>query len=270
MKPIYREIEKHLFIYFLFVKNCLASQMEYRINFITGIAMECGYLIVKIMYVVVIYRSGKTIHGLSPDAMLLFIGTFVIVTGFYAGLFMMNFFQMREQIRSGNLDLLITKPVSLQFMLTLRRSDMGIMVIDLTAGIIMVAIGWSRLHIPFNIINALGFTGFLMGGAAVGYAIFLLPQILSFWLINTGAIAEFTDSFWDFNNVPMSVYNQIIQRVGVFIFPIFVVTNFPALFVLGRMNVIYIIWGMAAPVLLLTITRLAWNVAIKNYSSASS
>ncbi len=270
MKRMIREIRKHLFIYFIFIKNCLAAQMEFRTNFITGIAMECGYLIVKIMYVVVIYRSGKMIHGLSPDAILLFIGTFVIITGFYAGLYMMNFFQMREQIRSGNLDLLITKPVSLQFMLTLRRSDMGIMVIDLTAGIIMVVIGWSRLHIPFDIINALGFIGFLVGGSAMGYAIFLLPQILSFWFINTSAIAELTDSFWDFNNVPMIIYNKMIQRVGVFIFPIFVVTNFPALFVLGRMNVIYMIWGIIAPVLLLTITRLAWNWAVKNYSSASS
>jgi ABC-2 type transport system permease protein len=270
MKNIFAELKKHLFIYWMFLKNCLAAQMEYRVNFFTGIAMECGYLVVKILYVIVIYRSGKMINGLSPDAILLFVGTFVIITGFYAGLFMMNFFQLREQIRSGSLDLLITKPVSLQFILTLRRSDMGIMVIDVTAGAIMVAIGWNRLHLPFDLINALGFIGFLLSGAVVGYAIFLLPQILSFWLINTSAIAEMVDSFWDFNNVPMTIYNNYIQRFGVFLLPIFVVTNFPALFVLGRMNLIYIIWGIIAPFIFMGITRAFWQLAIRNYTSASS
>lgn len=270
MKPFLREVHKHLAIYWLFVKNSLIAQMEYRANFVTSILMEAGYLFAKIMYVIVIYRSGREINGLSPDAMLLFVGTFVIITGFYAGLFMLNFFGLREHIRSGSLDLLITKPVSLQFMVTLRRTDVGLIATDFLGGAVMVIIGWSRLHLPFNLLNGLGFLGFMIGGAAVGYSLFLLPQIFSFWFINTSAIAEVTDSFWDFNNVPMTVYNQTIQRIGIFVFPIFVVTNFPALFVLGRMNTIYMVWGILAPFLLLGLTRIFWNFAVRHYTSASS
>lgn len=270
MKEALAELGKHLYIYGLFLKNSLIAQLEYRANFVTGILMEVGYLFAKILYVIVIYRSGKTINGLSPDAILLFIGTFVIATGFYAGLYMMNFFQLRNQIRDGSLDLLITKPVSLQFILTLRRSDPGIMTIDILGGLVMVGIGWSRLAIPFNLLNGLGFLGFLLSGAVVGYALFLLPQIFSFWFVNTSSIAEVTDSFWDFNNVPMTVYNRLIQRIGVFAFPIFVVTNFPALFVLGKMNRVYLAWGIAAPFLLLGLTRWFWRCAVKNYTSASS
>lgn len=265
-----REFKKHLYIYWLFLKNSLIAQMEYRANFITGILMEFGYLIAKILYVIVIFRSGKEINGLSPDAILLFIGTFVMITGFYAGLFMMNFYELRGHIQSGSMDLLITKPVSLQFLLTLRRSDAGLLAIDLLGGAIMVGIGWSRLAIPFNLINALGFLGFMLSGAMVGYAIFLLPSIFSFWFVNTSAIAEVTDSFWDFNNVPMMVYNRLIQRIGVFVLPIFVVTNFPALFVLGKMNTLYIAWGIVVPFLLLGLIRLFWNCAVRNYTSASS
>ena len=264
------EIKKHAYIYWLFLKNSLIAQMEYRANFITGILMEIGYLFAKILYIVVVYRSGREINGLSPDAILLFIGTFVIITGFYAGLFMMNFYELRGHIQSGSLDLLITKPVSLQFLLTLRRSDVGIMAIDLLGGAIMVAVGWSRMGIPVNLVNGIGFVGFLLGGALVGYSIFLLPQIFSFWFINTSAISEVTDSFWDFNNVPMTVYSRVIQRIGVFVLPIFVVTNFPSLFVLGKMDNIYIIWGILAPFLLLGLTRLFWRCAVRNYTSASS
>ena len=59
MKPFLREVHKHLAIYWLFVKNSLIAQMEYRANFVTSILMEAGYLFAKIMYVIVIYRSGR-------------------------------------------------------------------------------------------------------------------------------------------------------------------------------------------------------------------
>ena len=123
MRAILREIKKHLLIYILFVKNSLMAQMEYRFNFIGNLAMESGYLLVKLSYVVVVYRSGVKINGLSPDEILLFIGTFVTLTAIYAGLFMINNFQLRAKIKDGDLDLLLTKPVSLQFMATLRQAD---------------------------------------------------------------------------------------------------------------------------------------------------
>ena len=57
MRAILREIKKHLMIYGLFVKNSLMAQMEYRFNFIGNLAMESGYLLVKLSYVVVVYSS---------------------------------------------------------------------------------------------------------------------------------------------------------------------------------------------------------------------
>ena len=151
MRAILREIKKHFLIYLLFVKNSLMAQMEYRFNFIGNLAMESGYLLVKLSYVVVVYRSGVKINGLSPDEILLFIGTFVTLTAVYAGLFMINNFRLRAKIKDGDLDLLLTKPVSLQFMATLRQADLTIFSVDLIAGGIMVAIAWSRLGIPVTL-----------------------------------------------------------------------------------------------------------------------
>src|SRR5512139_1641786 len=130
MRAIIREIRKHLVIYGLFVKNSLMAQMEYRFNFIGNLSMEAGYLLVKLSYVIVVYRSGAKINGLSPDEILLFIGTFVTLTGVYAGMFMINNFGLRGKIKDGDLDLLLTKPVSLQFMATLRSADLTIFSVD--------------------------------------------------------------------------------------------------------------------------------------------
>jgi len=267
---LYREIKKHVLIYILFVKNSMMAQMEYRFNFIGNMAMETGYLFVKLSYVVVIYRTGVTINGLSPDEMLLFIGTFITLTGVYAGMFMINNFRLREKIKDGELDLFLTKPVSLQFMATLRQADVTIFSVDVIAGGICVIVAWARLGIPVTLYTVGGYLGFLVISALVAYSLFLLPQILSFWLMNTSSIAEITDSFWDFNSLPMGIYSQWIRQIGVFILPIFVITNFPPLFVLNKMPPMYAAWSVLLPVVLLMIVRVVWKKGLGTYSSASS
>jgi len=270
VQSILRELKKHLIIYGLFVKNSLMAQMEYRFNFIGNLAMEAGYLLVKLSYVVVVYRSGVKINGLSPDEILLFIGTFVMLTAVYAGMFMINNFRLRLKIKDGELDLLLTKPVSLMFMATLRQADLTIFAVDFIAGGVMVAVAWTRLGIPIHLFTLGGYILFLLISCAVSYSLFLLPQILSFWLMNTSAIAEISDSFWDFNNMPMDIYNRWIKAVGVFLLPIFVITNFPPMFVLNKMPPIYLAWSFLLPLILLFCVRLLWNRGLRSYSSASS
>jgi ABC-2 type transport system permease protein len=270
MADFLREFKKHLRIYLLFVKFSVMSQMEYRFNFIGNLSMETGYLFVKLSYVVVVYRSGVTINGLSPDEILLFIGTFVMLTGAYAGLFMINNFQLRSKIKDGELDLLLTKPISTQFMATLRQADLTIFSVDLIAGLIMVSIAWGRLGIPVTFLTVGGYAAFAILSCLVSYSLFLLPQILSFWLMNTSAIAEITDSFWDFNNMPMDIYTTTIRQIGVFILPIFVITNFPPMVVLHKMPTLYQVWAFVLPVGLLGIVRLAWKRGLRSYASASS
>lgn len=270
MRALLHEIKKHLTLYGMFLKFSVMAQMEYRSNFIGNLSMETGYLFVKLSYVMVVYRSGSTINGLTPDEILLFIGTFVTLTGIYAGLFMINNFGLRSKIKDGDLDLLLTKPVSLQFMATLRQADLTIFSVDVIAGIIMVIIAWARLSIPVTFFNVGGFAGLLVVSGLVSYSLFLLPQVLSFWLMNTSAIAEISDSFWDFNNMPMDIYNRWIKIVGVFVIPIFVVSNFPPLLVLKKMHSAYLAWAMVLPLALLFVVHFLWKQGLKNYSSASS
>jgi len=134
----------------------------------------------------------------------------------------------------------------------------------------MVVVAWIRLGIPANPLMIAGYLGFMVISGLVSYSLFLIPQIFSFWLLNTSAIAEITDSFWDFNNMPMDIYTPWIRQVGIFLLPIFVITNFPPMFVMGRLPPIYLAWTLLVPIILLGIVRLLWMKGLRSYSSASS
>jgi ABC-2 type transport system permease protein len=266
---MFKEIGKHLRIYVMLVRMNIMSQMEYRANFVTGLMMELGYLITKVLYVVVAYQAGRNIAGFTPDEIMVFVGTFVLVTGFYAGVFMMNLFQLSGLVRDGSFDTLMTKPISLQFYATFRRSDIAIFLTDVIAGIVMVCIGLSRAGGLMSLPRVLGYALFVATGSATGYALYLIPQSLVFRIVNAGALAGLMDSFWDFNNVPMVVYGKVGRAIGTFVIPMFVITSFPSLFALGRLSPLQTAWGLTAPVVFFVIARVCWNAGLKNYSSGN-
>jgi ABC-2 type transport system permease protein len=67
----------------------------------------------------------------------------------------------------------------------------------------------------------------------------------------------------------MAVYSNLIQRIGLFVLPVFVICNFPPMFILGKMETGLVVWAFLAPLWLLAIIRLIWQFALRDYTSAS-
>lgn len=252
-----------------FAKNSLAAQMEFRANFFSGLFVETGFFFAKLTYVFLVYRTGATIHGLTPDYILMFIGTYAIMTGIYMS-FYPNFCKISGYIKDGTMDFYITKPVSQLFLMSFRYIDFAMPIPNILGGTVMVVIAWRRCGFQLSFLHVGGFLLFLILGAVLTYFIFLLPRLLSFWFLSTGGVADISDSVWDFNNMPMGIYNRIVQGVGCFLFPIFLVTNVPGLIVGDQITVGFFIWALIAPLIFGIITMMVWNRSIKHYSSASS
>lgn len=262
-------IKRYILLILVFAKNSLAGQLEYRINFFTGIFVEIGFMLSKLTYVALIYSVNVNINGMSPDYILIFIGTYAIMTGIYMS-FYPNFCNISNYIKEGTLDIYLTKPVSPLFMITFRYIDFAMPIPNIIGGIILVVIGWKRCGFEVNIYNILMFIVFLILGTILTYAIFLLPRLIAFWTVSTNGITQISDSAWDFNNMPMKIYNRVIQNIGCFLFPVFLITNMPGLLLGGEVSKVFFIWSIIAPFLILTITIFIWKLAIKRYSSASS
>ncbi|MGP1569300.1 MAG: ABC-2 family transporter protein, partial [Peptoanaerobacter stomatis] len=163
-------LKRYLLLVFMFARNSLAGQLEYRVNFIMGVLVEAGFLVVKLTYVVLIYKTGVNINGMSPDYMLVFIGTYTIMTGIYMS-FYTNFWNLTNYIREGTLDLYLTKPVSGLFLVTFRYIDFATPLPAITAGFIMLGIGWHRCGFSVNFTNIGIFTGCLTVGTVLTYSL---------------------------------------------------------------------------------------------------
>lgn len=264
-----KTIGRYLKLLGVFARYSLMSSLEYRINFVAGVTVEMGWMIIKLLYVAIIYKAGTNIGILTPDHILLFVGTYVLMTGVYM-LYFGNFVSLPGMVQKGELDLYIVKPVSLQFLVTMRRLEFAYLMPNLTAGAVMIIVGWHLAGLPVGVIPIAGFLFYLVCGCLLTYSMFLLPYILSFWIISIGGIMDIGNALWDFNNMPSLIYGKWFRRIGTYILPFFVITNFPGLFLMGELSFGACIWGAAAPVLFFVLSRIFWKFSLKRYSNASS
>ena len=139
-------------------------------------------------------------------------------------------------------------------MVTLRRSDFALLATDGLAGLVMILVGLIRLRLDVNVWRLAGFAGYLALAGIAAYGLFVLPTLLAFWFPGSN-FATFVDPFWDFNSLPMGIYNRMVQNIGTYAIPIFLVTNFPTLFLLDRMTPVQAVWGIVSPLLLVWLTR---------------
>ncbi|CAM4456465.1 ABC-2 type transport system permease protein [Paenibacillus endophyticus] len=262
-------LKNYLVIYWLFAKNCFMAQMEYRFNFYLGIGVEISYLIAKLLYVVVVYKTDLHIGSITPDGILLFVGTFTLMTGIYSGLFFYNSLKISEYVREGTLDLLLVKPISLQFLVTLRYIHFGTPIPNVIAGGVMIVIGWNALEIPVTFFHLFAYGLFLGVATILAYCLMFLPALLSFWFVNTGGLGMIFYSIWDANNMPMAIYSKWARRIGIYVLPFMVITNFGPLLIMQELRVDQLIWGLCVPIIMLVGFRMLWKRAISNYSSAS-
>lgn len=265
-----REIKKHITLIGIFTKRYIMSQMEYRSSFFTILIIETLILMSKLLYTVVIYSTDIVIEGLKPEAIMMFTGTFFIISAVYGAFFMFNFTTLRQSIYDGSLDLAITKPISLQFYATVSTIDIAVAIPNFIAGVIMVGKSFQELHVPVTVITIGGYCFYVIMGIVLLYSILLLPHLVSFWLIKSEGLNEIVSSISNFNIMPMAIYPKTIQLIGTFFIPIFIVSNYPPMFVLGLLGRNLQIWGVVVPILLFVIARIMWKLSIRHYSSIAN
>lgn len=269
MKRFFAVFRKYWKLYGVFVRNSIMSQMEYRTNFFMSALVQLAHMLTKLTYVLVIYKVDQPINGITPDEMLIMIGTYSALSGVFVSFFLFNFDGLSGQIQRGSLDSNIVKPVSLQFISTLQHVDLAFATVSVLAGGIMIATGWYRAGIAVTPVKLLGFLLFTISGIFLTYSIFLIPNILCFWTIRSRGISDVVGKLWDFNNMPMTIYSGVIKLLGTFIIPVFLITNIGGLFVVDKLEPWLLVWSLVAPILFFALSCLLWKQGMKRYVSVS-
>ncbi|KZN37203.1 hypothetical protein N480_15535 [Pseudoalteromonas luteoviolacea S2607] len=264
---MWQQCWKHFKIYALLIKLNAMRQLEYRVNIILGLLVEIGYLGIKLLYAYIIHDTGVHISGFAPQSLYLFIGTFILMTVFFVAMLQFNIMAFDRQIIEGEFDLILTKPVSAQFLATLKYVETWMVIPNVIVGLGLVGYGWYASGIAFDVLHVGLYLLYAVLGVLTMYCVFTLPLLLAFKLHNISAFHSLVWALWDFNNLPHRIFPSPIQIIGTVFFPIFLITNFSPLAIMGQLSLGEMVWGALAPILLFLLTCWGWQRAISTYES---
>ncbi len=263
------DMKRYFKLLWLFIKTSVIREMEFRSGFFSLTAVLFLSTFITVAFFSVLYGSVTSIHGWSYGEALFLLGTYFLVDNLTSALFYRNFSRVSDYINEGNLDLLLTKPVDPQFTMTTRYTGVSDLLNVVTSFIIMgVALG--KLHLTVTFFGVVGYLSLILLAIAIVYSMWLAVSLLSFWLTQIDDLQDLWSGFYEFAKYPPDIFFGPARLLFTFAIPILTIVAFPAEFILHRVGPSSILVNLAIAVILLTITRIFWNIGLRRYGSASS
>lgn len=211
-------------------------------------------------------KGTKTLAGYGQNQVIFFFLTFNVVDIFAQFLFR-EVYRFRPLVVSGDLDLVLVKPVNPLFRVLMGGAD----IIDLTT------------IIPLCI--AVYYVGSLLGPSSAQVALYLIlilngilvAMAFHIAVLALGVITFEIDHtiliYRDLNNLgrlPIDIYKQPLQGFLTYLIPVGIMISFPAKALMGLLTpsgAVFSLLFMAASIFL---SLKFWNFALTKYTSASS
>lgn len=251
-----------------FFKASLVADLEYRSNFATRIVTDIIWYGAQIIMWEALFRVTDQIGSWNLEQTRVFLGLLFVVDAFYMILFSENLDRMSDKVGKGQIDLLIAKPVSSQFMVSLQRMNTAII------GNLILALTWLVISIrglpDFEWTRVFWLIILVPAGILSLYSIRFMFCSLALLFTRADNIQYLWFQVYRLGMRPDSIYVPWLKILILTLLPVAVVASVPARALLDPPNIGLFIWVVFWSGTLLYASHRFWNYCLRHYSSASS
>lgn len=257
-------MQKYFTIFFTLLKYNLIREMEFRKNFYIRLVTQIFFVILQIVIVDTFFRFTTTIGSWSKSEVFVLVGIFRLIEGAFHMFIHSNLLSLPELVNSGELDLLLSKPVHSLFLVSLQRHQLYETSTFLSGIVILLYTG---LINNFSWINVILLASL---GLIALYAVMLFFASMSFFVPRLTALNSIWDVISKTARFPLDIFFGS-SRFGLFLAaPLILVATLPSQLVLGKLPPIYLTYQIFGTAILLFLSYSFWRFALRHYSSASS
>jgi ABC-2 type transport system permease protein len=259
---------RYLTLMRIFIANSIQLELEYRANLLIDFVSSLLGFASGLVVVYAMFSHATTIGGWSlPEAIALF-GVFMIFEAFIEVFLYPNLGKLPEYVRTGNMDFMLLKPLSSQFLVSFRyfnvwRAPDAIVGLALLIYGMMETGGLGPTRIALAIVM-------LAAGGVTTYAIWCLLTTTAFWWVRVTNVMELFNAFFVAGRFPVTAFPAWVRLILTFVVPIAFITTVPASAALGRPDWLTALAGLAIAAGFLLLSHLFWRYAVASYTSASS
>ncbi len=265
----------------------VVEELQYRANFVASLLGTVFWIAMALLTVALFFRHTAQLGGWDYWEVVVLLGVFNALTGVIEAVLRPGIGELADEVRSGKLDLVLTRPVDAQLYVSFRRLDLwrfadvafGLMLagyalvrvgrlpslLDLLAFVVTMG---SAVAVVYAIWVALAFVVTMGSAVAVVYAIWVALMSLAFWFVAVENLSVLFDAVYEAARYPVSAYPGALRFVFVYLVPVAWTTTIPASALTGRLGVATALGAAGVGALALGLTRLLWRAALRRYTSA--
>jgi ABC-2 type transport system permease protein len=243
--------------------------MQYRTDFIVRGFIALLGLAITLIPLLVVFGVREQVAGWTFPESLVVVAWFTLLRAVLEGAVSPSLTAVVEHVRRGTLDFVLLKPADAQFLVSTATFEPW-HVADVFGGMGLFVYAFVKLgRVPTPGAIAAGLA-FLALAVLILYSIWILVVSASFWVVKVDNLSYFIGSLFDVARWPISVFKGALRFVFTFVFPIALMTSYPALALLGKLDGRTAAFALVGGIVFAAIARRVWLRALALYTSASS
>ena len=245
------------------------AAMQYRVEFLVGGLLALFWTTWSIVPIAVVFQGREAVAGWSFEEALVVVGWFTLMKGVLEGAVNPSLSAVVEAIRKGTLDFVLLKPADAQFLVSTARFAPW-RAADVLGGLALFGIAFHRMgRVPSAGAVAAAFLLFA-SATLVLYSLWILVVSAAFFVVRVDNLSFLFVSIYDAARWPVDVFRGALRFVFTFVVPLALMTTYPALALLGRLDLRHGAEALGVSLLFALVARFAWLRSIGHYTSASS
>lgn len=256
-------------VYVACVRNCFVRELEFRSSFLFSAVSTAVWATLSIFLAGLVFGNVREIRGWDLDRMLILTGSFLIVESLLSTLFQRNMQKLSDLVNKGELDFVLIKPISSQFLVSIRYLDFG----DLPTafvGLAYVVLGVQRVGIRPGAAEIGLFVLMLLCSLVSLYAIWFMAVTLVLYTGRINNISAVMDPIVRLARFPTDVFRGVTRPLLVYVIPVAAISTLPSQALLGLLEPHLVPYQMGLALTLLWMSHRFWHFSLRRYTSASS
>lgn len=242
----------------------------FRLDFFAPFFVDGSLFLIQLLAFGVVYANVDTIGGWGHGEMILYIGTFSLLNALNMTIYFFGVNAIPHKIRSGELDLYLTKPVSPLFRLTFENISPGSVPLILMS-VCIIGFGASKLLTELTAAKLAAYLFWIVLMAVLYYEMEVIIRSFSLYVVSMARMEQIEEASIDLcMKLPGIALYGIYKVIFYLILPYGIMATLPVQSMTGELTTRMAAYGIGVIVLFTTITYVIWKQGLKRYNSASS
>lgn len=262
---------KHYFkVFIALISLSFKRFLEHRWNMWGHLSTMILSLLITIFFLEIIFSKVPLIYGWNKSEVFFLMGIFhFLVSGLFFIFFQKCIDFIPYYIHQGELDILLTKPINSQFYLSFRHMRLYELS-GLLSGITLIIYSINLLSLSPSLFQWLLLFISIILGLVILYCIYFVLATLGFWIPRMGSLPEIFYTLTSPLQIPIDMLGKELALILTYVIPLGFIITVPVKIFLGKsvLELFFVMVGVS--LVLLFLSSVFWNFALKHYTSASS